>query len=472
MLIHDDMELQATLFPDNDVRRGWDDFLTRELGAAHERVTSGRVAPVLDLDDFRQQLAVFDFDCARPIDAVLPWMIAQMETGIVQVAHPRYLGLFNPAPTYPSQCADRITATFNPQLASATTSPVPCEIERHTIRAVARRIGLGPEAGGHFTSGGSEANYTALICALTWANPKFAKEGARAFPGRPVFYVSRECHLAWLKIAHQAGIGRDAVRFVRTDGGGRMDCDEMVVMMEHDRLQGFVPFMIVATAGTTGGGMIDPLADCAEIARNEGLWLHVDAAWGGALVASERLRHCLDGIELADSTTVDAHKWFATSMGCGMFICADQAVLSPAFGLTTSFMPPSARPDCDPYVTTVQWSRRFLGLRFFMSLAIAGWPGYAHLVEKSVALASMLEIVLVARGWRVVNNSALAVLCLEPPAGFIDVRGIVGRVVASGRAWVSATTFEGRDVLRACVTHGETTADDILEVAKALQDAL
>ena len=472
MLIHDDLKLQAALFPDNDVRRGWDDFLTRKLAVAHVRVIGGQVAPAFDLDEFRRQLAAFVFDRARPIDVVLPWVIAQMETGIVHVTHPRYLGLFNPAPTYPSQCADRIVAAFNPQLASATTSPAPCEIESHTIRAVANRFGLGPEAGGHFTSGGSEANYTALICALTRAHPKFAQEGARAFPGPPVFYVSRECHLAWLKIAHQAGIGRNAVRFVGTDGGGRMDCDEMAAMMEHDRLQGAVPFMIIATAGTTGGGMIDPLADCAKIARDAGLWLHVDAAWGGALVASDRLRHSLDGIEQADSITVDAHKWFATSMGCGMFICADQAVLPPAFGLTASFMPPSAHPDRDPYVTTAQWSRRFLGLRFFMSLAIAGWPGYALHVEKSVALASMLEMVLVARGWRVVNNSALAVLCLEPPAGFTDIRGIAGRVVASGRAWVSATMFEGRDVLRACVTHGETTADDILEVANALQDAL
>ena len=468
----DDLKLQAALFPDSDSRRGWDNFLTRELSNAHERVTSGRVAPRLDLDTFQQELATFDFDRPQPVDAVLPWTIAQMETGIVQVTHPRYLGLFNPVPTYPSQCADRITALFNPQLASATTSPVPCEIESHTIRAVARRIGLGPKAGGHFTSGGSEANYTALICALTQANPRFATEGARAFAGQPVFYVSRECHLAWLKIAHQAGIGRDAVRFLDTDGGGRMDCQELADTIRHDCLRGCVPIMIVATAGTTGGGMIDPLEDCAKIARAEKLWYHVDAAWGGALVASERLRHSLDGIEQADSITVDAHKWFATSMGCGMFLCADPSVLPAAFGLTTSFMPPSARPEFDPYVTTVLWSRRFLGLRFFMSLAIAGWPGYGEHVEKSVALAALLRSLLVDRGWHVVNDSALAVLCLEPPTGFTDVRAIVGRVVASGRAWVSATLFEGRDVLRACVTHGETTAEDILAVADALQDAL
>ncbi|MDB5393533.1 MAG: pyridoxal-dependent decarboxylase [Rhodospirillales bacterium] len=467
-----DLYSQTALFPDSEVRLLWDDFLTRELSHAHERVISGRVVPRFDRGVFQKELATFDFERPREIDAILPWVITQMETGIVHVTHPRYLGLFNPAPTFPSQCADRIAAVFNPQLASATTSPAPCEIESHTIRAVARRIGLAAQAGGHFTSGGSEANYTALICALTQANPKFAAEGTRAFPGAPVFYVSRECHLAWLKIAHQAGIGRDAVRFLGTDGSGRMDCDELTDTIRYDRLLGYVPVMIVATAGTTGGGMIDPLKDCATVARRAGLWYHVDAAWGGALIASDRLRHSLDGMEQAASITLDAHKWLATSMGCGMFICADQSALSSAFGLTASFMPPSARPEFDPYVTTMQWSRRFLGLRLFVSLAVAGWSGYGAHVEKSVALVALLENVLVARGWHVANESPLAVLCLDPPSGSADVRAIVDRVVASGRAWVSATMFEGRDVLRACVTHGDTTAQDILVVADALQAAL
>src|SRR6202044_1833453 len=109
-------------------------------------------------------------------DDVLSWTIAQLEHGIVHITHPRYFGLFNPAPTFPAQCADRIAAVFNPQLATATTSPVAVDIENHVIRSVAQRVGLPPEAGGHFTSGGSEANFTALICALTRANPRFVSE--------------------------------------------------------------------------------------------------------------------------------------------------------------------------------------------------------------------------------------------------------------------------------------------------------
>src|SRR5581483_2524944 len=148
------------------------------------------------------------------------------------------------------------------------------------IHAVAVKAGL-PEAVGHFTTGGAEANYTALLCALTRAHTEFAAQGARAFSGPPAFYVSRESHLAWFKIAHQAGIGRDAVRLVATDGNGRLDPAALADAIVADRREGRVPVMIAATAGTTNAGMIDPLAACADIARRESLWLHIDAAWGG-----------------------------------------------------------------------------------------------------------------------------------------------------------------------------------------------
>ena len=389
-----------------------------------------------------------------------------MEHGVVHMTHPRYFGLFNPAPSFPAQCADRIAAAFNPQLASSRTSPAAVEIEAHVIRSVARRAGLPPEATGHFTTGGSEANYTALICALTQSNARFASQGARAFGGAPVFYVSRESHLAWLKIAHQAGVGRSAVRLVATDGSGRMDtpignspCPA--------RAQGCEPVMIAATAGTSNAGMIDPLAACARIARTAGLWYHVDAAWGGALIASKRLRGILAGIELADSVTIDAHKWFATTMGCGMFITRHASVLSSAFQVSVSFMPSNV-PGVDPYVTTMQWSRRFLGLRLFLSLAAAGWAGYGDHVERSIALIALLKEKLAARGWRIANDSSLGVLCVEPPPGLGAVRSIVDRVVASGRAWVAAATFEGRETIRICVTHGETGPGDIDELVNSL----
>jgi len=228
--------------------------------------------------------------------------------------------------------------------------------------------------------------------------------------------------------------------------------------------------MIAATAGTSNAGMIDPLAACAEIARTYGMWYHVDAAWGGGLIASERLSRALAGIEQADSTTIDAHKWFATTMACGMFITRHAAVLSNAFRVSVSFMP-SNFPGLDPYVTTMQWSRRFLGLRLFLSLAAVGWAGYGQHVERSLQLIALLKEQLLARGWRIANDSPVGVLCFEPPPGLGDVQSIVNRVLASGRAWVATAKLEEREVIRACVTSGETTPEDIAELVNALHAA-
>jgi glutamate/tyrosine decarboxylase-like PLP-dependent enzyme len=133
----------------------------------------------------------------------------------------------------------------------------------------------------------------------------------------------------------------------------------------------------------------------------------------------------------------------------------------------TSFMP-SNTPALDPYVTTAQWSRRFLGLRLFLALAATGWEGYAKHVEQAVALGWSLAETMSSYGWTVVNKPDLAVVCITPPAGSAPVREIVRRIVASGGAWVSAAAFAGRDVVRACITHGETSHDDIMHVVRLL----
>jgi glutamate/tyrosine decarboxylase-like PLP-dependent enzyme len=422
----------------------------------------------VDIAAFREELKSFDFSQPMPLDQLLGWTIERLEHGIVQMSNPRYFGLFNPGPSYPAQCADRLISTFNPQLASSASSPVPVALENHVIRTVAIRAGLPPEsASGHFATGGSEANYTALLCALTDANPQFARAGARAFAGPIGFYTSRDCHIAWLKIAHQTGVGRDALRLVETDGHGRLDPQALARMISQDRAAGIIPVMVVATAGTTGGGMIDPLQACAEVAMDEDLWFHVDAAWGGAALASQRLRPLLDGIEHADSITIDAHKWMATTMGCAMFLTRHGPLLSEAFNCSTSFMP-SSLAGVDPYLNSVQWSRRFMGLRLFLELASAGWDGLGAHVERSCAVIDRIRARLSAAGWTVANDSPFAVLDVVPPPALGEVRALVKRVVGSGRAWVAPTLFEGREVVRICATHGETSAADIEELIAAL----
>ena len=460
----------AALFPGKEVRESVEDRLTRALADAAQRVLAGPVMPDIDLVALRRELAAFDFSAPRPLQELIDWAIGSLEHGTVHMTHPRYFGLFNPPANFPSQCADRISGAFNPQLASSGSSPAPVAIEQHVIRAFARRAGLPEDSTGHFTTNGSEANCTALICALTRADPAFADEGVRVFQGPVAMYTSRECQPAWHKIAHQSGIGRSALKLIATDGAGRMEVRALAEAVREDRRRGIVPVLISATAGTTGAGMVDPLEPCATLARECNIWYHVDAAWGGAALCSDRLRGELAGIALADSVTLDAHKWLATTMGCGMFITREPAILSEAFRVGAEFMPSSAI-GIDPYLNSVQWSRRFMGLRLFLSLAAAGWQGYGAHVERAVQVIECAKARLLARGWSVVNDSRLAVLCVLPPAGSPPVREIVSRVLASRRAWVAVAKLEGRDVLRICATHGETTLTDIDELVAALEAA-
>jgi glutamate/tyrosine decarboxylase-like PLP-dependent enzyme len=151
--------------------------------------------------------------------------------------------------------------------------------------------------------------------------------------------------------------------------------------------------------------MIDPRVDCVEIARISGVWYHVNAAWGGTLTASDRLRGVLAGIGRADSLAIDAHKWFATTMGCGMFIARHAQVLSSAFQVSTSYMP-SNIPNLDPYVTSVQWSRRFPDC-LFLSLAAAGWTGYGEHLARSIELVGLLRERRGARAWSIANHAVL-----------------------------------------------------------------
>ena len=256
-------ETMPELFYGSEERLKWDDDLTAGLCRSRYRNVGRRVRPSLDNEQFRQKSAGFDFCSTRPLAELLPWIIARLEQGIVQLTHPRYFALFNPAPTFPPGGAECIVATFNPQLASAVTSPIPPEIEAHGIRSVAGRPAFPQRATGHCRTGGTDANQTASVCALTKANPAYADDGMHAFRKGPAIYVSEEVHLAWLKLAHQVGLDHSAVRVVAADDQGRKEVTALVATIEADRSTGCASIVIVGTAGTTGAGMIDPFARIA-----------------------------------------------------------------------------------------------------------------------------------------------------------------------------------------------------------------
>lgn len=444
-----------------------EDSLRKMLEDMHIQMRNGPVAPDFDARKFAEELSDFDFAAPVELEKLLPWLVERMRDGNVQVTHPRYFGLFNPAPAAPSVLAEQIIASFNLQLASASTSPAAVALEAHVIAQIVHRLGFPMDSTGHFTNDGSESNFTALICALTDLNPAFSQNGARAFRVPPAIYISQDAHPAWPKIAHQAGIGRLAVRMIETDGHGRMSTDALRAAVASDIENGLLPVMVVGTAGTAVAGMVDPLADCANIAAEASAWFHVDAAWGGGAIASSHVRVQLAGIELADSVTIDAHEWFAATMACGMFISRRPGVLNRVFGTPAPLTPAGGSPQ-DPHANSVLWSRRFSGLRLFMNLSVSGWQGYAQHVEHTLTLINLLRTSLEATQWKTANPDALGVLCVIPPEGFKPVQQIVEEIIASGQFWLSAATFEGEEVIRICVPNGRTEARDIDALVEVL----
>ncbi|MGW0484077.1 pyridoxal phosphate-dependent decarboxylase family protein [Nonomuraea sp. NPDC003214] len=454
---------------------------TAALVAGHTgEVVHGPVAPAsVDTERIRDWLAGFDFAEAKPADAVLGSVMSALRKWTVHTTHPRYFGLFNPSPTWWGMAGDLIVAGVNPQLAAYSHAPAATEMERHVLRLLANGLGLPSDTDGSFTVGGAEANLTAVIVALTRRFPEYGSAGLLGLPGRPVFYASAESHLAWLKIAHMTGLGRDAVRLVPVDAALRIDLDRLREAYAADVAGGRIPFMIVGTAGTTGAGVLDPLGPLADLAAEWGLHFHVDAAWGGAAALSDRLRPLLAGIERADSVTVDAHKWLSAPMGAGVFLTRHPAALAASFQCSTGYMPAEVDGTHDPYTTSVQWSRRFIGLKVFLHLAVAGLPAVAEQLERDVRLGDLLARRLAERGWQRINQTPLPLVCVVDPEA--DAAGeersgrwhaeVAGHVVRGGQAWVSPVRLDGRSAIRLCVTSYRTTASDLDRVVAALDAA-
>jgi aromatic-L-amino-acid decarboxylase len=442
-----------------------------------DRLRDRRVVPVLSPEEIRDRLSGYDFAAPLDPEMVLRDCMDILSEWTVHTGHPRYFGLFNPAPTLMGILGDTLAATANPQLAVWSHAPGANEIERHLLRFIGVRLGLDADhIAGSFATGGAEANLTAVLLALTRTFPGYADGGVRALSGDPVFYASAESHLAWLKIAHVAGIGRDSVRLVPVAEDLRMDVNELHRQVERDRRDGRLPFLVVATAGTTGGGAIDPLPETADACETLGLRLHVDAAWGGAVVLSDRLRPLLAGIDRAHSVTVDAHKWMSVPMGAGMFLCTDEEGLFRTFRVSTLFMPSTTPGTIDPYVHSIQWSRRFVGLKLFLTVAVAGRSGYAEQIERDCSLGDVLRRELQDEGWNVLNDTPLPVVCFvdpAPPERRADDfnRRVAEFLVERGTAWISTTPVHGKSSLRACITSFRTGRADVKELVGHLDVA-
>jgi glutamate/tyrosine decarboxylase-like PLP-dependent enzyme len=443
------------------------DDIAALAGRIAAEIAGGPIVPSVTPGEIRQRLAQYDFRAPVPLDEITGDVEDMMRRWHVQVTHPRYFGLFNPSVHAAAVVADALVAAYNPQLATWRTSPAANEIERHTLTWLAGKFGLPEHTVANFTTGGAEANLSAVVVALTRAFPAYGEDGIGAIAGRPAIYVTGESHHSFSKIAHMTGIGRRALRQVPVDKALRMDVDALRACVAEDRAAGFVPVMVVGTAGTTGGGAIDPLPALADFCGDEQLWFHVDGAWGGAAVLSPRLRAYLTGIERADSITCDAHKWFSVSMGAGMFFCRHREIVREAFRAETSYMPGKTTDVLDPFTSTAQWSRRFIGLKLFLAIAERGEAAYVEIIERQARLGDLLRECLRTEGWMIVNATPLPLVCFRRDG--IDPSRFLKALYARQIAWMSEVRLGGADpVLRACVTSFQTSDADVRVVVREM----
>lgn len=419
----------------------------------------------------------FDFIAPIPLSDLTRQVAGLLRRYAVHVTHPRYFGLFNPSVSAAAIIADTLVALYNPQLATWSHSPAANEIERLTLRHLAQAIGFDADATfANFTTGGLEANLSAAVVALAHRFPAHARRGAAGLEAIPAIYVTSESHHSFVKICRIAGLGTDALREVPTTATFIMDVRALRDMMDMDAKTGRSPFLIVGTAGSTGGGVVDPLAELADVAAESNVWLHVDAAWGGAAVLVPRLRPSLRGIERADSVTWDAHKWLSVPMGAGMFFCRHVDAVRRAFDVSTSYMPSRVGEEtAEPYLTTLQWSRRAIGLKLFMALAERGRAGFGDQIDHQVRMGDALRTKLKDAGWIVVNDTVLPLVCTSHDdirSGRCTTDDIVRSIQARGRAWVSDVLLGRREkVLRACVTSFRTVEEDLDVLVSELECA-
>jgi aromatic-L-amino-acid decarboxylase len=448
------------MLPDSEARASAYERLMKLLERHWEEVPRLPVAPRASYEELDERVREFGFETAVPLEPLLDACAEMLREGIVHTSHPRYFGLFNPTPTFAGVLADALVAAFNPQLAVTSHAPAAVAIERRVLSFLADRLGL-PDAVGTFTSGGAEANLTAVLVALERHFPEAAEGGLAMLGAQPTLYASTEGHPSLVKAARMTGLGHRAVRSVPPTRRLALDVAAMRARILRDREAGERPFLVVATAGNTAAGVIDPLPAMAYLCEELEVDLHVDAAWAGAACLSPRLRPVLDGIERADSVTIDAHKWLSAPMGAGMFFTRHPRALTRAFRTTTNYMPSAEASD--PYLSSAQWSRRLTGLKVFMSLAAAGQHGYAAQIERDCELGDYLRARLRQDGWRIVNETPLPVVCFTPGEHDASERleSIARRIERSGVAWISVAKLAGRAALRACITSYRSTEDDL-----------
>ena len=433
-------------------------------------IASGPITPSVTPQEIRSYLASrYDFKKTVSLDEVVADVEKMLHTWQVQVTHPRYFGLFNPSVTLASIVADALAAMYNPQLATWRTSPAANEIERHTLAWLTGKFGFPATAAATFTTGGAEANLSAVIVALTQgAFPDYGERRglrSRRRQRQGDLPVRRSPPLVQQDRLHMTGVGRQGAP--RCPNGPRSEDGRGRSRKTHRR-------------GSQAG--VDTVHGRRYCWHNRCGSDRPPRRSGGFLQAGEPLvsrgrclgrrshhlagsqKFYLAGIEAADSITCDAHKWFSVPMGAGMFFCRHNDAVAAAFHAETSYMPrATSGPVTDPYTSSVQWSRRFIGLKLFLALAHYGESGYIDMIEHQTRMGEVLRESLKCAGWRIVNATPLPLVCFTRDG--LDTAAFLAALQEQQIAWMTEVRLgNAPPVLRACITRLRTTAADIKSV--------
>ncbi len=408
----------------------------------------------------------------RAFDAVLADFADKVAPYCFRVNHPRFLAFVPSAPTFVAVLGDLLCAGTNFFAGVWLEAAGAAQVELIVLDWFKEFLGLPPETSGVLTGGGSEANLTALVVAR---EPLSYEER-----GRAVVYATELRHWSADRAAKVIGLRPDQIRSVASDDELRLSPGALRRAVAEDRAAGLRPWLVFANAGATSTGTVDPLAALADVCRDEGLWLHADAAYGWSAVLTPEGKALLDGIGRADSVTLDPHKWFGQTFEAGCILVRDGGRLARTFSVQPEYMQDVAAGHDEVNFADhgIALTRRFRALKIWLSVKVLGVGWFRALVEHCVRLADYGQALLErSPGFEIVSPRRLSIVCFRyAPAGLPDEEvhrlnlAVVEGLRATGRAFLSSTRLRGRVALRFCFVNWRTTAADVDEVVRLLAD--
>ncbi len=385
-----------------------------------------------------------------------------------------FLAYISGGGTVPGAIADLLASGLNPNSGGWALSPAASEVEAQLIRWLTGRFGLPTSAGGNLVPGGSLANLSALKLARDRADPAARTTGVGSRP--LAIYASEETHFTIDRAADVLGLGEAAVRKVAIDERLAMRVDDLERLIAADLVAGVTPAAIVGTAGTTGTGAIDPLVALADVAERVDTWLHVDAAYGGAIALSDELRPLLHGIERADSITFDTHKWLYAPVVAAALLVRDASLLAGSFSAHAAYVDQDrevADRGTDYGFEGLQLSRAFIALRVWIGLLAHGRTAYAKRIEHDIALTNWLaEQVEELPDLELSCPPSLSICCFRyRPAGIDDDayldrlnHRVMTELQLDGRVYPSNALVHGRAAIRSCIVSYRTEATHLQQL--------